>query len=73
MLVSAESHVGSKALDSHMRPYIFRRRANGEPLAVVVKHHVTLVQSVLGSVFWRCACIFKMRREFWLPASSMAR
>eukprot|EP00540_Astrosyne_radiata_P004986 CAMPEP_0116847986 /NCGR_PEP_ID=MMETSP0418-20121206/14737_1 /TAXON_ID=1158023 /ORGANISM="Astrosyne radiata, Strain 13vi08-1A" /LENGTH=270 /DNA_ID=CAMNT_0004479489 /DNA_START=42 /DNA_END=854 /DNA_ORIENTATION=- len=28
-LVSAEAHVGSKALDNQMRPYIFRRRTNG--------------------------------------------
>lgn len=30
MLVAAESHVGSKALDFQMRPYIYRRRTNGE-------------------------------------------
>lgn len=29
MLVAAESHVGSKALDFQMRPYIYRRRTNG--------------------------------------------
>jgi len=46
MLVSAESHVGSKALDFQMRPYIYRRRTNGERPGPASRLHLARGQGI---------------------------